>query len=233
MAKLIEINNKKPFAVKCKTDTIAEIIIYEDIGQGGFFSEALSAKDFSKELKSLPDTVNTIEVRINSGGGDVFDGVTIYNRLKQHKAKIIVYIDGLAASIASVIAMAGDEIIMSEGSLLMIHKPWTVAMGDSKDFENTISRLDDVEEQLLSIYQRKTKIDRNELRSMLAAETWLDADQAVDMGFATSKATEEALPIAASLKTAKWINKKPRVENATKKKVAEFKKDIESYLARK
>lgn len=199
----------KPFEIRSKSATKAEIVIYSPIGEG-FWGDSLSAKQFSDTLKSLDPAVNEITVRLNSPGGDVFDGITIYNRLKQHKAKIIVHIDGLAASIASIIALAGDEIIMGEGALYMIHLPWTFAYGNRTDFDNVVNRLMDVEEQLIGIYARKTKLDRSEIKAMLEAETWLDADQAVEKGFVDKK-IEDSMPIAASaLQNSKWIHKAPR-----------------------
>ena len=136
---LIKITESKKFEIKAKSQTVAEIVVYGVIGQD-FWGDGISAKSFSDQLNNLPKTVNQIDVRLNSGGGDVFDGVSIYNRLKQHKAKVTVYIDGLAASIASVIALAGDEVVMGEGALMMIHKPWTWAMGDSAALEEVIDR---------------------------------------------------------------------------------------------
>jgi len=235
MGKLINLNNKKPFGIKCRDNgSSAEIIIYEDIGQGGFFGEALSAKDFEKELKALPKTVTQIDVRLNSMGGDVFEGITIYNRLKQHSAHITVYVDGMAASIASVIAMAGDEIIMSDGALMLIHSAWTVAGGNARDLEHVIDRLLQIDEQILSIYQNKTRMDKNELRDMISKETTMNADQAIEMGFATKKSQEE-FAIAASVSNASWIKNKPNYNRnkIIKDKLSEFKKDVEGFLARK
>lgn len=212
---VFQLNGKKPFQIKNKSETEAEIIIYDEIGDS-FWYDAISAKDFDKELKSLPDTVTNLTVRINSPGGNVFDGITIYNRLKQHKAKVTVYVDGIAASIASVIAMAGDEVIMSEGALMMIHQAWTVAAGNARDFEEMIDRLTDIDEQIIGIYHRKTKTDKNELRSMLSAETWMDADEAVEMGFATSKTEDEAVIAASMLKDVKCFRRPPNLEKRNK-----------------
>jgi len=234
MGKLINLK-KDGFRIENKTQTTAEIIIYADIGDS-WWGDSVTAKSFSDELKGLPDTVNQIDVRINSGGGDVFQGVSIYNRLKQHKANITVYIDGLAASIASIIALAGDEVVMGEGSLFMIHRPLTMAFGNASDLEETINRLDDVEEQLVNIYRRKTGLDRSEIKTMLAAETWLDADQALEFGFVDKKMEEdESIDIAASLKRAKWINKMPDIKSKddfVKKQVNNLKKNVEEFLAR-
>lgn len=204
----------KPFMMKASDDKkTAEIIIYADIG-AGWWGDTVSAKSFSDELAALPKEVETIKVRINSGGGDVFDGVSIYNRLKQHKAKIIVYVDGLAASIASIIALAGDEVVMSEGAMIMVHKPWTYTAGNTNDLEEVVLRLREVEEQLVGIYSRKTGLDREEIRSMLHPETWMGAEEAVEKGFA-DRVEGEAYPIAASIMDKKWIMRPPRkIENS-------------------
>ena len=154
MPKLLNLAGNRagtPLKILNKSATEAEIVIYSQIGTD-FWGEGVSAKSFSEEMKKLSDTVSTINVRINSPGGDVFDGITIYNRLKQHKAKKIVHIDGLAASIASIIALAGDEVHMGEGALYMVHLPWTWAVGNRSDLDNTVNRLMDVEEQMLVIY---------------------------------------------------------------------------------
>lgn len=226
---------EKSFQIRNKSATSAEIIVYGAIGES-YWDDAVSAKEFSNELAKLPKTVNQIDVRVNSPGGDVFDGVTIYNRLKQHSANVTVYIDGLAASIASIIALAGDEIVMGEGALYMVHLPWTFSMGDRNDLENTINRLMDVEEQLLSIYARKTGLDRLELKAMLEAETWLDADQALEMGFIDKK-VEESEPIAASALEKRWIVRKPKNflsdTKVVKKGIDNLSDKIEGLLARK
>jgi ATP-dependent protease ClpP protease subunit len=229
-------DSEKHFTVRNKSNGKAEVIIYGSIG-ASWFEEGITAKAVSDELKKLDDSVKDITVRINSLGGDVFEGITIYNRLKQHKAKVTVFVDGIAASIASIIALSGDEVIMSEGSLLMIHLPWTYTAGNRKDLEDTIDRLADVEQQLLAIYSKKTKLDRIELKSMLEKETWMDASQAIDLGFA-DKTDSQAIPIAASaLKNAVWLRKpsdKIRTTTAeAKAKLTELKSKIEGVLARK
>ena len=114
--------DSKNFSCK-KRGKKAEIALYGTIGET-FFDDGITAKRFIEELNELKD-VDSIDLRINSMGGDVFEGVTIYNRLKEYKATINVYVDGLAASIASVIAMAGDTVTMGEGSFMMVHSPMT------------------------------------------------------------------------------------------------------------
>jgi len=232
---LIKINSNKPFEIKNQTNKEADIVLYGSIGES-FWDDSISAKEFHQALKELPSTVETLNVRINSPGGDVFDGITIYNRLKQHKAKKVVYIDGMAASIASIIAMAGDEVIIGEGAQVMIHKPWTMAMGNSLELDSIINRLDDIEEQMLSIYSKRTGLDRSELRSMLAKETWLLSEEAIDLGFA-DKTMDEDFAIAASwnVEDARWFKSKPKSMQQTKyvkNKLEELRKNIEGFIAR-
>ena len=211
MPKILDFRAKsqQPFSIRAGKDKkSAEIVLYGSIGES-WFGDSITAKQFSDEMKNLDPNVEEINVRINSPGGDCFDGITIYNRLKQHKAKIIVHIDGLAASIASIIALAGDEVIMGEGALYMVHLPWTFAMGNRMELDSTINSLMDVEEQMISIYSRKSKLSRSEVKKLLEAETWMDASEAIDKGFVDKKA-DEALPIAASAFDQKWIRKGPK-----------------------
>lgn len=234
MPNLINIKNDRTgFKIRNKTTTVSEIIIYKDIGKNAWWDEMLSAEDFAKELNDIPDTVNTLEVRINSNGGDVFEGITMYSRLLNHPAEVHVYVDGIAASIASIIAMAGDKIFMNVGSTIMIHKPWTFALGNSDDLENTIQRLEDVEDRLINIYRKKTGIERDELRQMLRDETWMDHNQAIEKGFATELMDEEAEPIAASLGKVTWFNKKPNLQSRTDiitKKKDQFQEELNKLI---
>lgn len=136
-------------------------------------------------LKQIGD-VKTINLHINSPGGDVFEGVSIYNMLKQNKANIHVYVDGLAASIASVIAMAGDTITMPENSMLMIHNPWTIAQGNSKELRKVADDMDKMGESIKASYLSKSnnKLDVDTLTKLMDDETWLTAKEAVDYGLA-------------------------------------------------
>lgn len=225
-----------PLRISNKSATEAEIIVYAGIGQDWWGDGSMiSAKQFSDELKKIPDTVNTLNIRLNSPGGDVFEGVAIYNRLKQHKAKKVIHIDGLAASIASIIAMSGDEIIMGEGALMMIHLPWTWAMGDRTELDNTINRLMDIEEQMLGIYAKRTKMDRGEIRSMLEKETWFNAEEAIEKKFA-DKESETTVAIAASAVKSPWISKRPEKffsdKDATQQKINEIRNKISSLVTR-
>lgn len=231
------INAGSPLKILNKTETESEIVIYAGIGQDYFGDGTMiSAKQFSEELKKIPETVKTLNIRINSPGGDVFDGISIYNRLKQHKAKKVVYIDGLAASIASIIALAGDEIVMGEGALYMVHLPWSWAMGNRNDLDNTINRLVDVEEQMIGIYSKKTKIPRSEIRALLEAETWMDSEESIDRGFADKK-SEDTFAIAASALKSPWFNKRPEKfvseTDVAQERISALRKKLNDRLARK
>jgi len=168
-----EINNK---AEK------AEIWIYEFIGKDYWTGEGLTAKDFQEDLSKIKSS--QIDLHINSPGGDVFDGNTIYNLLKQHPANVTTYIDGLAASIASVIALAGDKVLMAENALFMVHQPWAFTVGNEEDHEKQIEILRQVGGSLAKTYMSKTNKTEDEIKEMMKSETWLSSDQAIEAGFA-------------------------------------------------
>jgi ATP-dependent protease ClpP protease subunit len=236
MPKILDFHKtNQPFQIRNKTATKAEIVLYGAIG-ASWFEDSITAKQFSDELKGLASTVTQIDLRINSPGGDVFDGIAIYNRIKQHPAKVTVYVDGLAASIASIIALAGDEIVIGDGALMMIHLPWTFCAGNRNELDNTINRLMDVEEQMVSIYAKKCGLPRAEIKAMLEKETWMDATQAIEMGFADTK-SEDTMAIAASvLSKATWINKMPKMktqDDVARVEIENLKNKISSFIARK
>lgn len=153
--------------------------IYDVIGDWG-----LTDRDVNDTLKGLPKGTKRIDVNINSAGGDVFAGLAIYNILANHKAKVHVHINGLAASIASVIAMAGDEISIAENAFVMIHNPWVMAIGESNDLRKTADEMDKVKASLVKTYVARTGKDEADIIEMMDAETWLDADEAIEHGFA-------------------------------------------------
>ena len=154
----------------------AEISIYDQIGGFG-----VSANDFIDELKALGD-VEAINLRIASGGGSIVEGNTIYNALKRHSAKVVTHIDSLAASMASVIAMAGDEIRMAQNALLMIHNPWTASIGGAEQLRKDADLLDKMEANIRTSYARSNK-SAEELDAMMDAETYLTAEEALEAGF--------------------------------------------------
>jgi len=172
----------------------AELMIYGDIGSYEGWNDVV-AKQFVNELKTI--TAKKITVNINSVGGEVFAGLAIYNSLKAHNAEITVKVDGLAASIASIVAMAGDTVIMPESSMMMIHNPWTIAAGNSNDFRKMADDLDKMRDSLVTIYKSKTGLDEAKIIELLNDETWLTANEAKDLGFADT--VETGIKAAASL----------------------------------
>lgn len=136
------------------------------------------------KVAALLDGAGEVEVNINSNGGDVFAASEIYTLLSQHSGRVTVNIQGLAASAASVIAMAGDAVHISPTAQIMIHKAWTTADGNADDMAHTSEFLEGIDDSIMNAYVAKTGLDKAELSNMMAKETWLTASQAVDYGFA-------------------------------------------------
>ena len=161
--------------------TIATIRMYGPIDSwGGFWG--ISAKDVSSVLDALPESVEQIILRINSPGGEVFEGISILNLLRAHRASVTAVVDGLAASAASVVAAACDEAVMSPGTQMMIHSPWVFSYGSATDLRKTAEVLDGIEASIVEIYQGKA--GAKDWATLLADETWLTAAQAVELGLA-------------------------------------------------
>ena len=168
-----------------------ELSLYDEIGSFG-----IGAKEFIAELKEHKD--QHIHLRINSPGGEIVEGSAIYNALTRHKGGLTVHIDALAASMASVIAMSGDPVYMSDNALLMIHNPWTLAAGEAKDLRKQADLLDTMKSNLIRAYQKKSGMDEKAIAKLMDEETWLDAVEAVALGFVD--AIEDGIPAAATAK---------------------------------
>lgn len=176
---------------------LPKLYIYGIIDSMEWFGDEVTPNQFKTDLDALGD-INELDVYINSDGGDVFAGQSIHSMLKRHPAKVNVYIDGLAASIASVIAMAGDVIYMPRNSMLMVHHPWTGPIwGNSAQFRKKADDLDNVCKSLIAAYQGKSGMDEARIIELLDAETWLSAEEAVACGLADH--IEQEKEIAASL----------------------------------
>lgn len=158
-----------------------ELILEGVIASESWWGDEVTPAQFREELKSFP---GDLTVRINSPGGDVYAGVSIYNALSEHEGQVTVKVDGVAASIASVIAMAGDKIVMNPGAMMMVHKPWTVAMGNSDDLEEAAAYLKKVGSSIVPIYTERTGQTEDKINELLDAETWMTAAEAVELGFA-------------------------------------------------
>ena len=178
------------YAIQQTEDGEAEVSIYDEIGFGG-----VTAKSFLAELKKLSG--QRVHLRINSVGGSVVEGAAIYNALRRHKGGLVVHIDALAASMASVIAMAGDETLIADNALVMIHNPWGMTMGDADELRKEADILDKLKATLVNAYVRKTGMEAEQVAQMMDDETWLDATEAVALGFAD--AIEDGIEAAASI----------------------------------
>lgn len=173
------LNNKSWFTMRKTDSSSAEIMIYDDIGIWG-----ITAKDFVNSLVELGDVKNLI-IRINSYGGEVIDGFAIYNRLREHAASKTVIVDGVAASIASVIAMVGDTVKIPQNGFFMIHDPGIMVAGTSKDLKNAASLLDDLKKRAIDTYRTKAEdLSNEEIAQMMEDETWIGAESARSYGFA-------------------------------------------------
>lgn len=190
----------KPYEIKSHGDT-AEVLLYGDIGPSPW-GEGIDAKQFAEDLAALK--VDSIVARINSAGGDVFHGAAIHNALKRHKAEVHVVIDGLAASAASGIAMAGDTIEMAANALLMIHNPWTIALGDAGELREVADTLDKVKDTSVTTYHDRTGIDREKLSQWMDDETWFTAEEAETEGFIDRISDRPA--VAASVAPERFTN---------------------------
>lgn len=184
---------KKFWEFKAQEDSdSAELLLYGVISSESWWGDEVTPKQFKEDLDALGD-VSEIKVFVNSPGGDVFAGQAIYSMLKRHSAKISVYVDGLAASIASVIAMAGDVVYMPKNAMMMIHNPWTWAAGTAEDFRKIADDMDKIRESIIVTYEDKTGLKKDEIIELMDAETWMTAEEAVIFGFADELEPEKAV----------------------------------------
>ena len=189
-------NNWYNIQAKASSD-IVDIYIFDEIGAFG-----LNAQSFIEEIKEFKNS--PINLHINCVGGDVFDGMAIYNILKKRTAETTVYIEGIAASMGSVIALAADKVVMAENSLFMIHNAWGGAMGESKELKKTANLLEKISNEIADIYIKKTNLPYDEVKEMMDEETWLNADEALELGFIDS--ISDAIKVAAKYDVSKFKN---------------------------
>lgn len=159
----------------------SELILEGPISDVSWWGDEATPQAFREELAKHNGNLTVV---LNSGGGDVFAGLAIYNALREFNHNVTIRVDGLAASIASVVAMAADKIIMAPGSMMMIHKPWMMVIGDINDLDKSKEILQGIEDSVVPIYVSRTGLSKEKIEEMLNAETWLTAEQAVELGFA-------------------------------------------------
>jgi ATP-dependent protease ClpP protease subunit len=170
------------YRIENKKNDVARIDIYESIGYDPWFDEGVGAKQFAKDLRDIK--ASRIELHINSPGGFAFDGVTMYNALRDHDAFVAVTVDGMAASAASIIAMAGDEITMNRASEMMVHDASGLCYGQARDMEEMREFLDGISDDIAAIYADRAGGTKAEWREIMHGETWFSAQEAVDAGLA-------------------------------------------------
>ena len=179
------------------SDKVADVYIFDEIGAFG-----MNAQSFIDEIKGFKDS--PLNLHINCVGGDVFEGMAIYNILKKRTAETTVYIEGIAASMGSVIALAADKVVMAENSLFMIHNAWGGAMGESKELKKTANLLEKISNEIADIYIKKTNLPYDKVKEMMDEETWLNADEALELGFIDS--ISDAIKVAAKYDVSKFKN---------------------------
>lgn len=188
---------EKWYNIQNKAGKPADVYIFDEIGTYG-----ITAQEFITDIKDLKDT--PINLRINSLGGDVFDGMAMYNVIKRREAKTTVYIEGIAASIATIISLGADEVVMAENSLFMIHNAWGGTMGEAKDMRKTADTLEKITGELTDIYRKKTGLSYDALAEMMDEETWLNANEAFEMGFIDT--ISDSIKVAAKYDVSKFKN---------------------------
>ncbi|MFT9848510.1 head maturation protease, ClpP-related [Aneurinibacillus sp. REN35] len=210
---------KRFWEFKNAINDTGELYIYGDIVSYQWDDSDTTAQSFKDDLKALGD-IKTLNVYINSPGGSVFQGQAIHTILKRHNAHVNVHVDGVAASIASVIAMAGDTVYMPKNAMMMIHNPWTFAMGNAQELRKQADALDKIGESIIEAYLSKTgdRMSREQLAEIMDAETWLSAQECFDYGLCDE--IVEAQEIVASANTellSRFKNVPETLKNALKK----------------
>jgi ATP-dependent protease ClpP protease subunit len=189
------------FENRAEDSTVADLYIYDDIGQSWWSDETVTAKAFLEALGALPKETASIVVHINSLGGDCFDAAAIANALRDQRdnkgRKVDTIVEGIAASAASVVAMAGTKVQIADNALMMIHNPWSIEMGEAKDFRAAAVALDKVRNTIITSYQWHSGQDADAIGALMDAATWMTADEAIAHGFATDKI--ETVKVAASI----------------------------------
>ena len=216
------------YNIKNLSETSTEVIIYDEIGAWG-----VDSKSFIEEVKEI--STENVVLRINSPGGSVIDGLSIHDAIKRMPQKVTAQIEGLAASIASIIALGADEVTMSENSLFMIHNVWGGETGGAKEMRRAADLMDKMGERLVNIYVGRTGKEESEIRTWMDEETWFTAEEALEAGFINH--IEEPIALAAKfdLNKLNYKNKSLVVDmfNSNKKSIKMEKQfeDLKSFIS--
>jgi ATP-dependent Clp protease, protease subunit len=187
------------FTMKAEDNKGAEIVIYDEIGKSFWNEEAVSAKAFLDDLNELGD-VESITLRINSPGGDIFDGVAIHNAIKNHKAKVTAHVDGIAASAASYVAMAADKIVMPANSFMLIHGASGFVFGNAEDMRGVAADLDRVDKSITATYVARSKATKAKIAAIMKEDRLMDAAEAKELGLADEVTSEKKMAAKFSLR---------------------------------
>jgi ATP-dependent Clp protease protease subunit len=183
--------------IEAKAEKTAELTIYGPIASEVWWGDEVTPKEFKKELDALGDGIDTLNIYINSPGGEIFAGNAICNMLERHSAKKITFADGLAASMGSVLFLIGDERHVYQNSMIMIHNGKGGLFGDAEQFRAFADKLDKVNDTFINMYESKTTIERAKIMAMMKAETWMNCSEAMENGFATH--LDEGIKMVASI----------------------------------
>ncbi len=218
----------KWYKIQAKSNDIAEISIFGDIG-ASWFGESITAKDFKEDFDAIK-SAKEIKVSIDSLGGDVFQGIAIYNIIAAEREKVSIEILGVAASAASIIALAGSSLKMGTGAFFMIHNVWSFAMGNASDFRKVADDLDKVSGSLVTIYAERSNLSVDEIKAAMDEETWYDASEAIAAGFADEQ--EELEAIAASYDNRMYAYKHlpEKLRGSVENKAPATKREFEDFL---
>jgi len=167
---------KRWYQIKALSEDEVEVYLYDEISMWG-----VEAEQFIREINEI--SAGTINLRINSPGGNVFDGAAIFNALERHPSRIVTHIDGIAASMASVVALAGEEVKMAENAFFMIHNPWGLCIGNAADMRKEAEILEKICDSMIGTYSRRSGQDKKKIQLWLDDETWFSAEEAKDAGF--------------------------------------------------
>jgi Protease subunit of ATP-dependent Clp proteases len=209
---------KKFWKWKNQSDTLVERTLFLNgtIAEDSWFDDDVTPSIFKNELMSGK---GDITVWINSPGGDCIAAAQIYNMLTEYQGDVTIKIDGIAASAASVIAMAGSKVVMSPVSMMMIHNPATIAWGDSAEMKKVMAMLDEVKESIINAYELKTGLSRSKISKLMDNETWMDVNKALELGFADEMLTRGAEDETSA--SSNFMFSQSAVTNSLKDKVAE------------